>query len=372
MPLVTRTDGNQSQNIINSSWFNDIRNLLTGVMQDQEVKIHNLLIVKAIGAAPAAAASGALASGTTLGIGSYVYVYTYANDDGESKISPTFSITTTSGNQKTNLTGITIGPTGTTKRNIYRTSVGGGTTYKFLAALNDNTTTTYSDVIADGSLGAVVANTSTFGGAIILQDSTGAVTFKIANDGLISPAGLGNTTVTGTLSVTGLSTLASATLSGTLNVTGTSTQGTINGTNITASGTLGVTGSSTLHSTTVTGLTVSSGLTVSASGADITGSSTFHSGLTVTGGTLTTGAISSSGTITSSAGFNITGGTLSALTNGLSRINAFSASATTTTTAFNHGLGAAPDWEVCMLTGISTTPHRAHYHYVGPCGNRSR
>jgi hypothetical protein len=49
---------------------------------------------------------------------------------------------------------------GITKRNIYRTAVG-GTQLKLVATINDNTTTTYSDNLADGSLGANVPTSST-------------------------------------------------------------------------------------------------------------------------------------------------------------------------------------------------------------------
>lgn len=191
MPLTVRTNGSLSPNIITASWFNDFLNLLTGAMQDQEVTIQNVLILKALGAAPSAAATAALAAGTTLGIGQYVYVYTYANADGESLQSPTVSITTTSGNQKVNLSNVTTGPTGTTKRNIYRTAVGGGTVFKFVAAISDNVTTTFADTVADGSLGALAPTNTTFGGSLILQDSTGAVKGRFTNDGQLQ-FGLGS------------------------------------------------------------------------------------------------------------------------------------------------------------------------------------
>src|SRR5690348_7074450 len=108
MPLTTRTNGSLSPNIITSAWFNDFKDLLTGVMVDQEVSIKNNLAMLSLGAAPSAAAAGSLAASTVLGIGVYKYVYTYVSSDGESVASPVFSITTTSGNQKVNLTGITV------------------------------------------------------------------------------------------------------------------------------------------------------------------------------------------------------------------------------------------------------------------------
>lgn len=210
MPLTVRSNGSTSANIITSAWFNDYYNLLTGAMQDQEVTIKNVLILQAIGGAPAAAPTAAVVAGTGMGIGAYVYTVTFANPDGETTVGPTVSATTTSGNQKVNLSAIPLGPTGTTKRNLYRTVVGGGTSYKFLTALGDNTTTTYSDVTADASLGAAPPTSPTFGGALIIKDQSGVVKFKINNDGSFSSGGttgFGNTTVTGTLTVTGITTL---------------------------------------------------------------------------------------------------------------------------------------------------------------------
>jgi hypothetical protein len=48
---------------------------------------------------------------------------------------------------------ISVGPSGTTSRKLYRT-VAGGSVYKLLATISDNSTTTYADNTADGSLGA--------------------------------------------------------------------------------------------------------------------------------------------------------------------------------------------------------------------------
>ena len=51
------------------------------------------------------------------------------------------------------LTSISTGPGGTTARNVYRTEAG-GSTLKLLTTISNNTTTTFNDTIADGSLGA--------------------------------------------------------------------------------------------------------------------------------------------------------------------------------------------------------------------------
>ncbi len=62
--------------------------------------------------------------------------------------------------QRVSLTAIPLGATGTTARKIYRTTVGGAT-LKLVATIGDNTTTTYTDAIADGSLGANAPSTNT-------------------------------------------------------------------------------------------------------------------------------------------------------------------------------------------------------------------
>jgi hypothetical protein len=77
-----------------------------------------------------------------------------------------------------NLTGIAVGPAGTTARKLYR-SVAGGTQLQLVATIPDNTTTTYSDSTPDGSLGAAPPATNTAGGGQTvhvsgLQRGTGA------------------------------------------------------------------------------------------------------------------------------------------------------------------------------------------------------
>jgi hypothetical protein len=52
-----------------------------------------------------------------------------------------------------------IGYTGTTQRRLYRT-VASGTDLKLLTTISDNTTLTYTDNIADGSLGASIPATN--------------------------------------------------------------------------------------------------------------------------------------------------------------------------------------------------------------------
>ena len=199
MPLTLRSNGSSSANIITSQWFNDFYNLLTGSMQDQEVTLKNNLALNAIGAGPSVAPTLALAAGTGLGIGVYTYVYTFFSPDGESLASPAGNITTTSGNQQVTVSAVATGPTGTTGRKVYRTAVGGGTVYKLAKTISDNTTTSFVDSLADGSLGATAPVSSTFGGSLVMKDSGGTTRLTLSNDGLIIPSG-NATTVNGSVS----------------------------------------------------------------------------------------------------------------------------------------------------------------------------
>jgi hypothetical protein len=110
--------------------------------------------------APGAAAV-ATAAGTTLGVGVYRYQITFTNAGGETNGGVEFTITTTTNNTNVSMTSIPLGPSGTTNRRIYRTAVGGAAgTEKLLTTIADNTTTTFTDNIADGSLGAAIPTTN--------------------------------------------------------------------------------------------------------------------------------------------------------------------------------------------------------------------
>lgn len=105
-----------------------------------------------------AALAGAGAGNVNAGVHSYKITFTSAS--GESSGSPASNtVTTTAGDGRVNLTGIQIGQTGTTARNIYRTEAG-GTAYKLVATIADNTTTTYADNVADGSLTTAIPTTN--------------------------------------------------------------------------------------------------------------------------------------------------------------------------------------------------------------------
>lgn len=110
---------------------------------------------------PSSAPSAAKASGSGLSSGVYQYLVTFLTQGGETTAGPSVSVTTTSGNDQVNLTNIPLAPSSTILpgiatntpigRNIYRTQVGGSTFY-LLTAIQDNTTTSYTDTTADASL----------------------------------------------------------------------------------------------------------------------------------------------------------------------------------------------------------------------------
>ncbi len=83
--------------------------------------------------------------------GEHRYVCSFLTAEGETGPSPVAIVTIFNANQAQADLTIPIGPAGVTSRRIYRTAAD-GTTYKLLATLNDNTTTTYRDNTADGGL----------------------------------------------------------------------------------------------------------------------------------------------------------------------------------------------------------------------------
>jgi hypothetical protein len=61
------------------------------------------------------------------------------------------------------LSGIAVGPSATTARNVYRSAAGTTTPLRLLATIADNATTTYSDTTADAALGATAPATDNSG-----------------------------------------------------------------------------------------------------------------------------------------------------------------------------------------------------------------
>lgn len=113
--------------------------------------------------APTVALAGAGAGNLDTSV-VYTYKVTYVNANGETEAGTVSAdITPTGGDGQVALTAIpTSSHSSVTSRKIYRTE-GGGSTYKLLTTLSDNTTTTYTDNIADGSLGATAPSSNTAG-----------------------------------------------------------------------------------------------------------------------------------------------------------------------------------------------------------------
>jgi uncharacterized phiE125 gp8 family phage protein len=84
--------------------------------------------------------------------GKHRYALTFITDDGETSKSPDDEQTTTAQSGKVTIN-LPIGGSFVTKRRVYRTIVG-GSQFLLVAEINDNTTTSYEDNIADAALGA--------------------------------------------------------------------------------------------------------------------------------------------------------------------------------------------------------------------------
>jgi hypothetical protein len=103
-------------------------------------------------AAPSGAPSGAAGAAGTPN-GTYTFEYTYVSATTESNPSPA-SGTVTLTNQQGNLSSVTVGPAGTTSRNIYGFKNGVSSVYQLIGTINDNTTTTFTVTTDQPSWGA--------------------------------------------------------------------------------------------------------------------------------------------------------------------------------------------------------------------------
>ena len=111
---------------------------------------------------PGAGPGATVQAGSGTGTGVYQYAVSWLSQGGESTPSPVSSATTTSGHQQVVLN-VPIGPlvtqlpaiaqNVTIGRNIYR-SQANGTTLTLLTTIMDNTTTSYTDVASDASIGS--------------------------------------------------------------------------------------------------------------------------------------------------------------------------------------------------------------------------
>lgn len=95
--------------------------------------------------------------------GVHRYRVTFVTADGETDggvISDAVTVADQGVNGQVELTAIPLGGAAVTARKLYRTEAG-GSDYLLLATIADNSTTTYTDNIADSSLGAAVPTTNT-------------------------------------------------------------------------------------------------------------------------------------------------------------------------------------------------------------------
>lgn len=110
------------------------------------------------------APSVALGSGSgNVDNGVHRYAVTFVTAEGETQlgsVSAAITISDKATTGKVSLTGIQLGGSNVTGRKIYRT-VANGSTYMFLATIADNTTTIFTDNVADASLGAQASTVNT-------------------------------------------------------------------------------------------------------------------------------------------------------------------------------------------------------------------
>lgn len=168
----------------------------TGPAEKLEVENGNILLdrsnLKLTPELPPGTPTVAIGSATGI-TGTYNYQVTFVTASGETE-GGTVSSNVTVSNQKVDLSAIPTGTTGfVTARKIYRSTTGPITPRKLVTTISDNTTTTYTDSTADGSLGANLSNINTTasirvtnaenlylvpgtGKAVVFGDGTGKIT----------------------------------------------------------------------------------------------------------------------------------------------------------------------------------------------------
>ena len=99
--------------------------------------------------------------------GDYYYRITLVLATGETNAGTTSGLITVT-NKKVELSNIPIGTEKCTARRIYRTTGISSTFFYYVDTINDNTTTTYSDNLADGGLGVYIPYYNTTGGNLYL------------------------------------------------------------------------------------------------------------------------------------------------------------------------------------------------------------
>jgi uncharacterized phiE125 gp8 family phage protein len=130
----------------------------------QEVRTHLRLDATNVEPAPASLLAALASLAGNVDVGTHRYCLTFVTADGETQAGDESNVVTVtvSTNARVALTEIPTGGALVTARKLYRTKAGLNVFY-LLATIADNTTTTYTDNIADASLGAEVPTENTTG-----------------------------------------------------------------------------------------------------------------------------------------------------------------------------------------------------------------
>jgi hypothetical protein len=130
-------------------------NLQTSSIRAQGAFDFNILL------APTGITGYTLSAGTNLGVGTYYYYATFVTAIGETNAPGSFlqilTVVTVASSTTVNLVGIPVSTDPRViSRKLYRSKIGGSIDGQFfLATINDNVTTTYTDSATDASLGSV-------------------------------------------------------------------------------------------------------------------------------------------------------------------------------------------------------------------------
>lgn len=109
----------------------------------------------ATGSSTPAAPTAAAGAAGSVDVGAHSWVATFVVSGAEHRAGPKSNVVTIADSAKqVALSAVSTGPAGTTARKIYRTAAGDTGSHKLVGTISDNTTTTFTDNIADGALGA--------------------------------------------------------------------------------------------------------------------------------------------------------------------------------------------------------------------------
>ncbi len=104
--------------------------------------------------APGACTAAAVGSGGSMDAGKRKYKITFATASGETELGSVSNEVTTTSNDSVNLTSIPVSTNPfVTARKVYRNKIAAQSEYYLVATISNNTTTTYTDTAADGSIG---------------------------------------------------------------------------------------------------------------------------------------------------------------------------------------------------------------------------